>query len=91
MLKFRPRQLKNELPRNVTATRPSMPALALATRLCNTMDVYVMAEMIDSTFMDALERVRREERDRIFNLGVVDLMREFWTGRKIRLKPGQKL
>lgn len=65
--------------------RPSPAALALATKIdpATYADIYVFACMIDAAFENALEAAREEERERIFRMGFLELLREFWKGRKL--------
>jgi hypothetical protein len=70
----------------VTREGVSLPALAFATRVTESdfRDVYRMARLVDEAFHAAIERTRKEERERIFRMGFMDLMREFWRGRKVK-------
>lgn len=65
-----------------------MPALALATSITPEIytDTYHHAELIDLAFDNALEAARAEERARIFGMGFVAIIREFWQGRKLHSK-----
>lgn len=68
--------------------RPSAPAMAFANRVKQEEfeDVYVFACLIDTAFSNALEEAREEERARIFRMGFLETLREFWSGRKLREK-----
>ena len=69
--------------------KPSMAALAFVSGLTEKdfNDVYMHAAKVDRAFAHALEEARQEERDRIFRMGFVELLREYWRGRKIYRKP----
>jgi len=61
--------------------RPSPPALAWVTRLDSKtlLDAYALAEKVD----DLVAEVRLKERQRIYRMGFVELVKEFWKGRKL--------
>lgn len=64
---------------------PSRAALALATRITPEIfaDLYIHACVIDRAFAVALEETRTEERERIFKMGPLEILREYWRGRKL--------
>jgi hypothetical protein len=65
--------------------RPSAAALAFVSRLTEAdwKDVYSLACKID----DVAEEARTNERNRILTMGFGGIMREFWKGKKLYVKP----
>lgn len=65
--------------------RPSAAAMAFVARLTEEdwKDVYQLACKID----DVAEEARVNERRRIFSMGFMEIMREFWKGQKLHAKP----
>jgi hypothetical protein len=61
--------------------RPSPPAVAWVTRLDDQTlhDVYLLAEKVD----DLVAEIRLKERQRIYRMGFLELVKEFWKGKKL--------
>lgn len=76
---------KNSEFQSPQALRPSMAALAFATRITveDFNDVYRMAVVIDDAFAEGFARARMEERQRIFKMSPLELIREFWKGKRL--------
>ena len=60
---------------------PSKAALALSTSLTldQLQDVYFMAIVFDTV----AEEARQNERNKIFRMGFLELVKEFWKGKKL--------